>query len=122
MSCNNQTVFTFGVCEKADETVITASEILEIDLVSTVPSGNITDKVGLFVVGKSVEAESSTVICVVVAAAILPPLLKPERTGSAISITEPGLTIIPESTEVANETTSDSFCSANKIALANLLA
>ena len=72
--------------------------------------------------GKSVAAVSSTVICVVVAAVTLPPLRTPERTGSAISITAPGLTTTPESIEVANATISLSFCSANKIAFANLLA
>ena len=81
-----------------------------------------TLNVGLFVVGKSVAAESSTVICVVVAELTLPPLLTPERTGSAISITAPGLTTTPESIEVPKVTISLSFCSANKIAFANLLA
>ena len=92
---------------------MTAPETLDTDLLSTVPSGKITLNVGLFVVGKSVAAESSTVIWVVVAELTLPPLLRPERTGSAISITAPGLTTTPESIEVANETTSLSFCSAN---------
>ena len=42
----------------------------------------------------------------VVAELTLPPLLRPERTGSAISITAPGLTTTPESIEGANATTS----------------
>ena len=36
--------------------------MIDTDFVSTVPSGKITLNVGLFVVGKSVAAESSTVI------------------------------------------------------------
>ena len=76
----------------------------------------------MFDVGKSVAAVSSTVIWVVVAAITLPPLRTPERTGSAISITAPGLTTTPESIEVPKVTISLSFCSANNIAFANLLA
>ena len=57
-----------------------------------------------------------------VALLILPPLLIPERTGSAISIIAPGLTTTPESIEVANVTTSDSCCSAKRIAFPNLAA
>ena len=102
--------------------MITAPEIDKTPLVSIVPSGKITDKVGLLVVAKSVAAESSTVISVVVAAKTLPPLLTPERTGSDISITAPGLTTTPESIEVANVQTSLSLCSAKSIALANLRA
>ena len=86
------------------------------------PSGIITLIVGLFVVGKSVLAVSSTVIVVVVAAFTLPPLRTPALTGSFISITAPGLSITPLSIEVVNVITSLSFCSANKIALPNLAA
>ena len=86
------------------------------------PLGIITLIVGLFVVGKSVLAVSSTVIVVVVAALTLPPLRTPALTGSFISITEPGLTITPLSIDVVKDTISLSFCSANNIALPNLAA
>ena len=72
---------------------------------------------------KSVAAVSSTVTTVVEAALFnLPPLLTPALTGSCISIIAPGLTTAPESMEVANATTSDSFSSANNIALPHLFA
>ena len=67
-------------------------------------------------------SSNCSVISVVVAALTLPPLLTPERTGSAISITAPGLTTTPESIDVLNEQTSDSFCSEKSIAFANLRA
>ena len=51
----------------------------------------------------------SIVIAVVVAVLTLPPLLFPDLTGSAISITELGLTITPVSIEVEKVTTSDSL-------------
>ena len=121
-SCNSQTVFTFGVCENAEDTVTTAPKTPDTDLVSTVPSGNMTLNVGLFVVGRSVAAESSTVIWVVVAELTLPPLRTPDLTGSAISITAPGRTTTPESIDVVKVQTSDSLFSEKTIAFANLLA
>ena len=63
---------------------------------------------------------SSTVIEVVVAVFIRPDRLAPLRTGSFTSITAPGLIVTPASTDVVNETTSDSFCSAKSIAFPNL--
>ena len=104
--CKSQTVLAFGVWEKAEDTVITFPTIELISLCSTVPSGNITLNFALLVDTKSVAAESSTVISVVVAELTLPPLLTPERTGSAISITAPGLTTTPESIEVPKVTIS----------------
>ena len=87
------------------------------------PSGNTTLNFGEFVVAKSDAFALSTVITVVdVTADNLPPLLTPARTGSLISIIAPGLTTAPASTEVEKLTNSDSFCSANKIALPNLAA
>ena len=101
----------------------------EIVLLSKDPSGKITAKVAsptglpLASTAKSVAAVSSAVTTVVEATADnLPPLLTPAHTGSCISITAPGLTTAPESIEVAKATTSLSFCSANNIALPNLLA
>ena len=80
-------------------------------------------KVGLLVVGKSVLALSSTVITVVeVTEAIFPPRLKPLLTGSATDIIAPGRTTIPLSKEVVKLITSDSFCSANKIAFPKRVA
>ena len=120
---NNHAVFTFGVCENASDTVIVPPDIDETDLLSKVPSGNINPNVGLPVVGKSVALVSSTVTTVVdVTDFNLPPLLTPALTGSFISIIAPGLTTAPESIDVENATTSDSFCSANNTALPNRLA
>ena len=87
------------------------------------PSGKIKDKVGLFVVGKSVLSVSSTVTTVVeVTLFNLPERLTPARTGSLILITAPGLHINPPSIDVVNVTSSDSFASENAIAFANLCA
>ena len=124
MFAKSQTVFTFGVCEKAELTVTTPAElILETSLVSTVPSGKTTLNFGEFVVAKSEAFASSIVITVVDETADnLPPLLTPARTGSLISIIAPGLTTAPASIEVVKLTSSDSFCSANNIALPNLAA
>ena len=122
-------MFTLGVCEKAELTVIVPFDTDEIVLLSKDPSGKITAKVAsptglpLASTAKSVAAVSSTVTTVdQVTADNLPPLLTPALTGSCISIIAPGLTTTPESTEVLKATTSDSFCSANNIALPNLLA
>ena len=65
-----------------------------------------TDKVELE--EKESPVISSTVIAVVVAALIRPPLRSPALTGSAISIICPGLTTTPASIEVENVTTSRS--------------
>ena len=115
-------MFTFGVVDNALSKVTTAPETPVTFLVSTVPSGIIMLIVGLFVVGKSVAEVSSTVISVVVAAFTLPDLLTPALTGSFISITLPGLTIIPESIEVLKFTTSLSLFSLKSIARPNLFA
>ena len=120
--CKIQTLLTFGAEEKAEETVTTAPDIPDTDLLSTLPSDKTTDNVGLFVASKSVAAVSSTVIAVVVAAFILPPLLLPALTGSLISITCPGLTTTPSYKPVAKLTVSVEFCSSNKINLPILLA
>ena len=61
---------------------------------------------------------SSTVICVVVAALILPDLLSPCLTGSFTKITDPGLTIAPASIDVEKDITSDSCSSEKTIARA----
>ena len=79
-------------------------------LVSTDPSDKITDNVALFVETKSVSVVSSTVIAVVVADAILPPLLEPAFTGSLISIICPGLTNVPASRVTEKEQVSPEFC------------
>ena len=73
---------------------------------STEPSERITDKVEP--TENVSPVTSSTVIAVVVAALIRPPLRSPDLTGSAISIICPGLTITPASIEVENVTTSRS--------------
>ena len=52
----------------------------------------------------------------------LPPLLTPALTGSFISMIAAGLTTAPASIEVVKLTNSDSFCSANNIALPSLAA
>ena len=91
-------------------------------LVSTDPSDKITLKVGLFVASKSVFSVSSTVIAVVVADFILPPLLNPALTGSFTSITCPGLTIIPSANPEVKLIVSVEFCSSNKINLPNRAA
>ena len=57
---------------------------------STVPLGKTTLTVGLLVLSKSVSAVLSTVIVVVVAELIRPPLLNPALTGSLTSINWPG--------------------------------
>ena len=54
-------------------------------------------------------AASSIVSVVVVAAAIRPPRREPERTGSAMSITCPGLTTTPASMDAVKLTTSVSY-------------
>ena len=77
--------------------------------VSTLPSGNITDNVALFDASKFVEAVSSTVITVVVALFIRPPVLSQDLTGSATLITAPTRTKVPASKVVVNETTSPSL-------------
>ena len=109
--------------------MIVPPEIDEIALLSNDPSGKITANVAsptglpLASKAKSVAEVSSTVTTVgEVTADNLPPHLTPALTGSWISIIAPGLTTTPESTEVLKATTSDSFCSANNIALPNLLA
>ena len=89
-------------------------------LVSTVPSGKMTLHFLFDPVNVSRSCVLSTVICVVLAAFILPDLLSPPRTGSLTEITDPGLTIAPASIDVVKLTTSDSFCSLNSIALPNL--
>ena len=95
----------------------------DIEPTSTVPSERITLIVGLsFKAGKVVCASASIVTVVVVADTTRPPLLAPARTGSFISITEPGLTSIPESIEVVKVTVSDWFCSAKRIERPNLAA
>ena len=71
----------------------------------------------------SVFVESSTVMTVVeVTEDILPPLLTPLLTGSAISIIDDGLTIMPLSIEVVKLTTSVSLASLKSIARPNLAA
>ena len=112
----------FGVWLKALANVITFPDIAVIFLVSTVPFGSITLNLGLFSTDKSVASELSTVIWVVVALAILPPLLTPDLAGSATLIIVPGLTTTPDSIEAEKLTTSVSLCSVNNIAFANLLA
>ena len=62
-----------GAEEKPDDTLITPDEILLILLLSTEPSGRITERVGLLDVVNPVA--SSTVIAVVVALLIRPDLL-----------------------------------------------
>ena len=90
---------------------------------STVPSDNITLIFGLsFKTGKPVCSKASIVIAVVVAVTTRPPVLAPDLTGSFISMTEPGLTTIPESIEVENVTVSLSLSSAKRIARPNLWA
>ena len=61
---------------------ITAPLIPLTFLVSTVPFGITTLTVGLFVASRSVADVLSTLIVVVVAEFIRPPLLKPALTGS----------------------------------------
>ena len=83
-------------------------------LVSSVPSGKITDNVALLVESKSVFVESSTTIDVVVADFILPPLLSPAFTGSLIEIIWPHLTKVPDSAVILNWQDSPDFCSLYK--------
>ena len=93
------------------DTVITEPDIVDIVFVSSVPSVRITDNSSPVdgVVGKSFIL--STVICVVVAADILPDLLNPLRTGSCTVIMLPGLIYVPASAVVVNATVSVSlFC------------
>ena len=90
--------------------------------VSTLPSGNITLNSLFKPANEDKSCELSTVIAVVVADLTLPDRLSSPRTGSLIAITLPGLTIAPASIEVVKLTTSDSCCSLNNTALANLIA
>ena len=114
------TLFAFGADEKAEDTVITALEIPLTGFVSTDPSDKITLSVGLFVASKSVSSVLSTVIVVVVADFILPPLLNPALTGSLTSITCPGLTTTPSDKPVVKLIVSVEFCSSNNKNLPNL--
>ena len=82
-------MFTLGVCEKAELTVIVPFDTDEIALLSAVPSGKSTLRVAsptgfpLASTAKSVAEVSSTVTTVVeVTADNLPPLLTPALTGS----------------------------------------
>ena len=105
-------MLAFGVCEYVPETVKTAPSRVETALVSIVPSGKITDNFGFdpnVLVCKFTEVISSIVISEVVADFTFPPLLNPDLTGSAISITEPGRTITPLSIDVEKVTVSDSL-------------
>ena len=96
--------------EKAEDTVIVVPDIVSIVFVSSVPSASITDNVAEPVVAKSVLFSSSTTICVVdTPVFIRPPLLTPALNGSAILITAPGLTIVPDSRVVVKVTTSASL-------------
>ena len=97
---------TLGAEVKALDTVMTSPDIPLTGLFSTDPSERTTDKVEP--TENDNPFESSTVISVVVAALIRPPLRSPDLTGSAISIICPGLTITPASIEVENVTTSRS--------------
>ena len=94
-------------------TVIAVPDLLFTFLVSVNPSGKITLNFALSVIDKSVASSSSTVITVVEAAEILPPLLIPLLTGSIMSMTIPGLTTAPPSIDVLNVMISDSLCSVN---------
>ena len=85
---------------------------------STVPSGIITLHSLLPPPKLKRSAVSSTVIWVVVAAAIRPDLLSPCLTGSFTAMTLPGLTIAPASIDVEKLITSDSCSSEKTIALA----
>ena len=103
-------------------TVITAPLIESTTPFSTVPLGKTTLTVALFVASRSVSDVLSTVMVVVVAELIRPPLLNPALTGSLTSITCPGLTTTPSPIPVVKLMVSVEFCSSNRINLPNLLA
>ena len=92
-------------------------------LVSTDPSGITTEIVGLFVVGISVEAESSrTTTVVLVTEESKPPLLTPAFNESAISMMSPHLTKTPAAAVVVKAQLSPEFCSLNKNHIPSLAA
>ncbi len=117
-----QTEFACGAWLNADVTLIVLPLILDIFLVSKVPSGKITDNLGLFVASKSVLETSSTSTAVVDAECIRPPLLRPALTGSLICITCPGLIKTPASAVQVKVQVSVAFCSLYKNHRPNLLA
>ena len=119
---NIQTELELGIWGNVPLILITFVSIEPTLFELTVPSGKITDKIGLLESSKSVFVESSTVMLVVVAVFTLPPFRTPDLTGSATFITAPHLTIDPASRVVVNETTSPSFAWVYKNHLPSLCA
>ena len=120
---STQMLLEFGVAAKSRSTVITplvmsvTRSFSSATSPSTVPSGKITyrnDPVPKF---RSVLAVSSTVIVLLVADLMRPPLRAPEITGSAIWMICPGRTVCPASRLLVKLTTSFSNFSEYRIHL-----
>ena len=90
-------LLALGAALNADWRVIALPTTVEISRCSTVPSGKITLSSEPPSMLKSVSAESSTVITVVVAALMRPARRDPALTGSEIRMICPGRTCWPAS-------------------------